>query len=271
MHTGFLFIGASRIRYCSWGTGNKVLLCFHGYGESAESFTILEESLAPDFTVFAIDLPFHGGTDWKEGLYFDPETLVELVTKMVADHNGPAGGWHLLGYSMGGRVALDLLGKIPEKIEKLVLLAPDGLKVNGWYWLATQSRPGNWLFRKTMQYPGWFFFILRLADKLKFVNQSVYKFTIRYIGQRQVREELYQRWTTMRDFRPDIPSLRALIREKNIPVRLMYGRYDRIILWERGQKFIEGIEPFCELVILDCGHQLLERKNKDALVSLLKE
>lgn len=271
MHTGFLSVGSSRIRYCSWGTGNKVLLCFHGYGESAESFAILEDPLAGDFTIFAIDLPFHGGTDWKEGLYFDPQTLVALVIGMVAERNGPVGGWWVLGYSMGGRIALDLLGKIPEKIEKLVLLAPDGLKVNGWYWLATRTRPGNWLFRKTMEQPGWFFFFLRIADKLKLVNQSIYKFTIRYIGHPQVREDLYKRWTTMRAFRSDIPFLRVLIRERNIAVRLLYGRYDRIIRWERGEKFIEGIEPNCKLVILDCGHQLLERKNRDSLVALLKE
>jgi hypothetical protein len=46
---------------------------------------------------------------------------------------------------------------MPEQIEKLVLLAPDGLKVNFWYWLATQTWLGKNSFCFTMKHPGWFF------------------------------------------------------------------------------------------------------------------
>jgi len=272
MQSFFLSRNSSRIHYLLGGTGDKLLVCFHGYGESAESFAFLEESLGKDFTILAIDLPFHGETDWKEGLFFDPQELVALIGQMAAGRPGGDGKWWLMGYSMGGRIALSLLEKIPEKVKKLILLAPDGLKVNVWYWLATQTRPGNALFRWTMQKPGWFFLLLRVGNALKLVNRSVYKFTLYYIDQAAVRSELYLRWTILRGFRPDIRSIQALIRKKQIPVRLLYGQYDRIIRYERGEKFLKGgIEGWCRLTLLPVGHQLLQARHLDVILSLLKD
>jgi pimeloyl-ACP methyl ester carboxylesterase len=172
---------------------------------------------------------------------------------------------------MGGRIALLLLEKMPEKIQRVVLLAPDGLKVNRWYWLVTQTWAGNRLFRWTMGHPGWFFFMLRAGNALKLVNLSIYKFVDYYISNDQVRRDLYTRWTTLRGFRPDLTIVRETIPSKKIPVRLIYGRYDRIIRWERGQQFRRGgPEPYCELIILPQGHQLLQLKNLDVLLSALK-
>jgi pimeloyl-ACP methyl ester carboxylesterase len=281
MHTAYFDYGSSRIKYCRWGTGDRILLCFHGYGESADSFAFLEDALGNEFTILAIDLPFHGGTEWKEDALFQMDDLLAILRGITGGSAGAAGGdgtvksgadgkWSLLGYSMGGRVALSILGRIPERIGKLVLVGPDGLKMNGWYWLATQNAPGRGLFRRTMKNPGWFFFVLKAADKLRLVNRSIYKFTVNYISDPAVREELYKRWTAMRTFRPDIPAIQALIRWQGIPVRLLYGRYDRIIRWETGSKFSREVGPGCRLVILETGHRLLQGKNEDTLLELIK-
>lgn len=272
MHTDFLVFRSSRVHYCQWGTGNKILLCFHGYGESAESFAFLEEALGEEYTILAIDMPFHGKTDWKEELFFDPGALASLIGQLVAGQPGGAGGWSLIGYSMGGRVALSLLEKIPDKVEKMVLLAPDGLQMNGWYWLATQTQLGNLVFRWTMRKPGWLFFLLRVGNTLKLVNRSVYKFASYYTGEASIREELYARWTTMRGFKPDIRTIQGLIRKRQIPVRLLYGQHDRIILPQRGEKFRKGgIEAHCRLVLVPMGHQLLQARSLATILSLLKD
>ena len=297
MHEGFVSFGSSSIHYSCRGTGNKLLLCFHGYGESAASFACLEETLGKDFTILALDLPFHGKTEWKDGLYFDPKQLPPLIDKIVANlparqdslpqepslrehapHEPAAPDrpvlsepWWVLGYSMGGRVALSLFEMIPEKIARLVLLAPDGLKVNGWYWLATQWRPGNRVFRWAMQRPAFFFFILRMAQKMKWVNAGIYKFIFWHIDDARVRDELYKRWTVMRGFKPDIPAIRSIIREKGTQIRLLYGRHDRIILARTGERFRKGIEAWCSLTILDTGHALLQPRQADSIAALLKD
>jgi pimeloyl-ACP methyl ester carboxylesterase len=245
-----------------------LVFAFHGYGESAAAFTFLGEAIGDDFTLVAIDLPFHGQTEWNDGLFFDPQDLLfvlrgietELTSSQPATGDAappPAThlpGWWLLGYSMGGRIALQLLQDSPQLIDKLVLLAPDGLKLNPWYWLATQTRPGNILFRATMRRPGWLFLLLRLGNALRLVNPSVYKFTVQYINDDQVRQELYTRWTTMRGFRPRLAVIADIIREKQLPVRLVYGRYDRIIRWESAEKFRKrDIAATCHLTYCPRG------------------
>jgi pimeloyl-ACP methyl ester carboxylesterase len=284
MQTGYYPFKNSRIHYRHWGTGPRLVFAFHGYGESAAAFTFLGEAVGDDLTIVAIDLPFHGQTEWNDGLFFDPSDLLHLLraieAALASTQPAPGAplsprapylpGWWLLGYSMGGRVALQLLQDSPQLVDKLELLAPDGLKLNAWYWLATQTRLGNILFRATMRRPGWFFLLLRAGNALQLVNPSVYKFTVQYINDNRVRQELYTRWTTMRRFRPRLAIIAAIIRERQLPVRLIYGSYDRIIRWESGEKFRKrGIAATCHLTLLPTGHQLLRPQYLGILLSEL--
>jgi pimeloyl-ACP methyl ester carboxylesterase len=270
MHTSFITFGSSRVSYSRWGNGPQLLLCFHGYGESAAGFSFLGDALGDAFTVFAIDLPFHGATDWQNGLSFNIDDLVSLLHVMTAGQP-PSASWWLMGYSMGGRIALSLMEKMPEKIQRLILVAPDGLRLNFWYWLATQTGPGRRLFRWTIHHPGWFLATLRAGHALRLVNLSIYKFVVSYIGDAQVRQDLYSRWICLRSFRPHIDAVKTHIRRQQLPVRLLYGRYDRVIRVETGQRFCTAITPFCKLEVLDVGHRLLQTRHLETLLSLLKE
>lgn len=270
MQSFFLPYKSSSIHYRKAGQGSKLLLCFHGYSQSSNSFSFLEKSVSADYTMIAIDFPFHGKTIWNEGLNFMPGHLLEIIYLISGERQIKSEGTHLLGFSMGGRVALNLLEHIPDKMEKVVLLAPDGLKINFWYWLATQNKAGNMLFQYIMQKPGFMYTILKLANKLKLVNQSIYKFISFYINDKQVRDDLYNRWTTMRSFRPDIEKIKSIIEAKKIPVRILYGEHDRIIRFEGAGKLRNGIESFCELKVIRAGHQLLNHQNTDTIIGLLK-
>src|SRR4051812_22772794 len=181
MQTAFLSYRNSQLHYCWFGAGQKIILCLHGYGESEQTFHFLEKHIFSGYTVIAIDFPFHGKTQWNEGLTFSPADLRAITEMLLAKHGQEGSKLTLLGYSMGGRVALQLLQVIPDKIEKTILLAPDGLKINFWYWLSTQTYIGNRLFGFTMKHPAWFFWLLQTGNRLKLINQSVLKFTRYYI------------------------------------------------------------------------------------------
>jgi pimeloyl-ACP methyl ester carboxylesterase len=274
MHTKFLVFGSSHIAYRYGGRGSRLLLCFHGYGEDAASFDFLEETLGGEFTILSIDFPHHGQTQWKEAVPLGTDDFLAIILQITEGWPASLLPWWILGYSMGGRVALSLTGKIPGKVGGVLLIAPDGLVVNPWYWLATQTGPGNLLFRLTMQHPGWFFFFLKAANALKLVNPSVYKFTRHYIGDRDARLQLYLRWTAMRRFRPDLAALQQLIPGRQIHIRLLFGRYDRIIRWERGRQFLDGIlagAPLVQMEILPQGHQLLHPRNRETITRMLTD
>lgn len=269
MQSAHITLGASTIHYSYGGNGPQLLICFHGYGESEKSFHFLEKYLGDRYRMVAIDFPFHGGTTWQQEAAFTVQDLLAIVRALVSEHGRGRDRFTVMGFSMGGRVALSLLQAIPAQIDKLILLAPDGLKVNPWYWLATQTFIGNRLFRYTMKYPGWFFFLLNLANRLGIINQSVYKFTRHYIHDEAIRFELYHRWTSMRTLRPHLDRIKAQVRENTIPVRLLYGEYDRIILPVRGELFRKGIEQWCTLQVVPSGHQVLQEKNAAVIVALL--
>ncbi len=268
MQSHFLTYKSSMIHYYRAGNGNRLLFCFHGYGESGQSFSLLEDHTGKDFSMISIDLPFHGKTDWKEGLDFTPQQLKEIMELAAGDlYSAPI---YLLGYSLGGRIALGLLELIADKTKKIVLLAPDGLKLSRWYRLATQSRLGNRLFRFTMKNPGWLFSLMSVAGKIGKGNPGIYKFGNNYIRDKQSRDELYKRWTSMRRFKPNLVAIKSLILKHQIPVRLLYGRHDRVMRFEHGEKFRKGIDTFCDLTILPAGHQLLQEKNLETIIQLLK-
>ncbi len=261
---------SSSIHYSKAGNGEKLLFCFHGYSQSLQSFSFVEKKLDNDFTMIAIDFPFHGTTIWNEGLNFMMADLLKIIDQIITKHSLPKTKLYVLGFSMGGRVVLSIFQQIPERIEKMILIAPDGMKENFWYVLATQTKVGNQFFKSAMQKPAIIFGFLKMINKIGFVNQSVYKFISFYIHDEQVRQDLYNRWTTMRSFRPDIRKIKLIIKENKIPVRLLYGEYDRVIRFERARKFMNGIEPYCELKIVPTGHLLLTTENADTIIDLLK-
>lgn len=253
------------------GSGNTVVLCFHGYGETADYFAFLAELLSPEqYTLIAVDLPFHGKTVWKDGFTFSPSDL-QTITQLILEQCAIAPGQKiiLMGFSLGGRMALQLYQSIPALVHKLVLMAPDGLKVNSWYWLATQTLTGNKFFAFTMKKPGWFFGLLKLMNKLKLVNSSIFKFVNFYIGDPEVRRLLYSRWTTLRKIKPSLPVIKNHIRENKTSVRLVYGKHDRIILSSVGEKFKAGIEEQCTLTVINSGHQVLHEKHSEEIIQAL--
>ena len=281
----------SPLTFYRWGEGPEVIVALHGFGESGLSFAHWGNALPPGFTLIAPDLPLHGGSGWKEGEIFTVSQLKELIERMVGaiapqgartangraavppgasataptgagitdDSAAAPGALHIIlcGYSMGGRLSLQLFQDYPDLVKRLVLVAPDGLKVNFWYWLATQTGVGNRFFRYTMSHPWWFLQGVKYLGKYGLLNKGIVKYTSRYLGEAHNRERLYTIWSCMRSFRPDLDRVKALIRAGKAPVYLIFGRFDKIIQPSQGYRFRRNTAGHCSLLELSTGHQLL--------------
>lgn len=270
MEHSYLLYRNSRISYYQGGLGDDVLICFHGYSEQGSAFSFLEKYAAEGFFFISIDLPYHGKTEWREGLNFSTEDLVKILEAILQQNDKQqAKMFTILGFSLGGRIALSLFQCQPEQVKKVVLLAPDGLKINFWYWLATQTWLGNKLFSFTMKRPGWFFSLLKLLNSVNLVNASIFKFVNFYIGNKTARELLYNRWTGLRKIKPSLNDIKKEIKEKNTPFRIVYGKHDRIILSSVGETFKKGIEDQCKISLIDAGHQVLHEKHAEEIVAAL--
>jgi pimeloyl-ACP methyl ester carboxylesterase len=253
MDVSQIVLGQGNLTYYRWGNGQKVIIALHGYGEKATSFAGWGSSLPSGFTLFAPDLPHHEDSTWPDGKAFTTQDLHAFIQAMTGK-NAP---FILAGYSMGGRISLSYFQAYPDQIEHLVLIAPDGLKMNFWYWLATQTKSGNRLFHYTMIHPGWFLGIVGWLGRYKLVNTGIVKYVQRYLGNATNRTRLYKVWTCMHSFRPDLKLIRRQIKEKGLKTDLIFGHYDKIIQPTQGYRFIKTIEPYCHLKELPTGHLLL--------------
>jgi pimeloyl-ACP methyl ester carboxylesterase len=256
----------SEFSFLTGGRGDKILVCLHGFGESADSFSFLEQYLLDEFTVYAIDFPCHGQTKFQQNDFSVTDLIAVLELMIPAINRQPV---YLLGYSMGCRMALSLVEQIPAKIKKAVLLAPDGIKVNGWYRLATQTSIGNRLFKYTMQHPQWFATVVNILNKLNLVNKGLAKYVHKYIDDKKIREDLYHIWTTMRKFRPDIHRVKQQVISNHIPIKLVFGKHDRVIPYETGYRLQKGCETWISMHELQSGHLLLKEKHTAVIISLL--
>lgn len=257
----------SFVHYLKFGHGTKFLFCFHGYGEDAQSFTFLRTGLGSDYTLIAIDFPYHGKTEWNEGLSFTPEDLQQIITRIVPLELQTIS---LLGYSMGGRIALAMFQHVPSKIERVVLVAPDGLHKNFWYWFSTQTGIGNKLFSYTMKKPYWFFSGMTFLKSFRLLNKSIFKFAHTYLDDQGEREMLYKRWTTMRKFLPKASLITASLQQYQVPLRMLFGIYDRVILAERSTS-LDKANDTITVKKIKAGHQLLKEKYTKDIAALFYE
>lgn len=96
------------------------LVLLHGFTGSSKTWLPFFPALARHFQVVAVDLPGHGQTvapDDPEG-YRMERVCDDLLA--VLDELG-IGVFHLLGYSMGGRLALHVALAAPQRVRTLVL------------------------------------------------------------------------------------------------------------------------------------------------------
>lgn len=268
MTANYIHYRSSLVHYLYTGKGGNVFICFHGYGETAASFKIFELP-GEEQTIIAIDFPYHGATAWNETGAFTVEDLDAIIQQVFEQLKINTQKFSLVGYSMGGRVALAFTEKYPLRIHKLILLAPDGLKINFWYRLATQTSIGNALFRLTMQKPGWFMWMLRLGNRIGIINPSIFKFTHHYIDNPQVRKDLYERWTGLRKIKPNLKALQHQINAQGIKVFMFFGKHDRIILSINGERFAQKVRH-CEIIMLSSGHRLLDQKNLPPIFQIMR-
>ena len=261
----YLSFRSTIIHYTRCGQGSDWLFCFHGYGEDAASFSIFHKLLADQYTLIAIDLPFHGKTDWQEGLLLEPADLIFIINQ-IKTASQPIS---LIGYSMGGRVALQLLQLIPEQITQLLLVAPDGLHKNKWQWFSTRTFIGKRLFAYAIKNPEWLLTIVDLAGKMSLYDKNLLKFIHYYLDEEGQREILFRRWTTMRKFRPVKDLLKKNIQAYQISVNLLFGKYDKVILTKHGRAFNNHLEKYIKVIEIDAGHQLMKEKYALIMASLL--
>ena len=97
----------------------KTLIALHGFTGESSDFTALQGHLTPETKLLAPDFPGHGKLRHQRNpLEYTMESHLALISEAAATDTKVT----LLGYSMGGRLALHWALAHPEKVERLILV-----------------------------------------------------------------------------------------------------------------------------------------------------
>ncbi|MBL8900776.1 MAG: alpha/beta fold hydrolase [Planctomycetes bacterium] len=120
-----------------------------GLGDSAETFRILVEALAPIARLVLVDPPGFGRSElWPTREAFRAEVLRDALRELVVQRGWNRPSTILLGNSLGGALALGIVAALGprNRIGRLVLLAPAAFPQELSFWIRAQRLPAHAAF-----------------------------------------------------------------------------------------------------------------------------
>ncbi len=251
------------------GTGPKLLVALHGYGQDSSVFRHLAGLLGSRYTFLAIDLAFHGkNKDLPKGFEFDELYARKWVEAILAKTGKSE--LCIAGYSIGARIALSVASWCPEQVNELLLLAPDGLPVSSSYKLLTSTLAGNNRFRASVTNPGLAFSLIRIGQALKIIPPKAADFFRNEIATRGKRQQLYDCWMAYRNAIPDGSVLRKRSLSGKLIVTCVLGHFDSVIPFKKTRRRLLKILPDARIIELKMGHNLVSEKSVKKLSEFLK-
>lgn len=261
------FFEANRViwHYEIHGTGEKLLLAFHGFNRSASDFHSFAKHLEGKYTIVAIDLLFHGRSRMKNETGAGLPTLFDSDLLELQHHFLNRYGVQkcaLAGYSFGGRLAMRITELNGKTVDLLCLIASDALKWNAGYAFAARTMAGRSLFLLMAKYPSSIFALMNLMGKMGLFHPKAVEFYKNQVSNEQVRYRVYNVWVAHRKLVPHISRVADQVVKNVIPLILIFGSYDKIIPARMGTLLCRLSQPFGSIHLLEAGHRVFEKSHE---------
>lgn len=111
------------------GSTGPVVVFLHGLFGQGKNFQSIARALEPQWRSLLVDLPNHGDSPWTDRVdYADmADAVAATVRARLADDDASGGEEgssrvHVVGHSMGGKVAMLLALRHPELVDRLVVV-----------------------------------------------------------------------------------------------------------------------------------------------------
>lgn len=115
-----------KVAYVDEGKGDQTIIFIHGLGSYLPGWKKNIEGLKGQYRCIAIDLPGYGKSskgEYSGSLRFYSEVVAEFIDALGL------GKVVLAGHSMGGQIAIIAALAYPDKVDKLLLMAPAGFEL----------------------------------------------------------------------------------------------------------------------------------------------
>ncbi len=270
----YLYLEKERLRlaYKKIGNGQKNILLFHGYGQDCHCWGKISKSLKEEYTFYCFDLPFHGQTNdyfSENSTEISSKNKLEVAFKTFLEKNKIT-DFSVLGFSLGARLALFCAEIFPQNIQNIYLLAPDGIKNNFWFGLATRFWFSKMLFNAFLTNQKIFIKFGKILSKIGLLDKSILNFVINQTNSQEKRQKIYNTWC----FFANIPSISIkkilakitqTITTKKQFLSVFLAKYDIFITEKNIKQNLQNID--FKIVTFDCNHFKLPLLLEDILAS----
>jgi pimeloyl-ACP methyl ester carboxylesterase len=232
-------------RFGGWLRGGKtikstqeVVVAFHGFDRSAREMFNFSPLFEDDSVMLSISLLHHDKSTPLPPLPLDealePSILIDGIENFISMNFSTIKKVKLvlLGYSMGSRVALTLFEKFPYKLSKVIVLAPDGLKMGGLYRFVVNTRLGKYFWRLIDKKPKTNRWFINAMRSVKLISKHKHQFGRYHTDSVQIRKRVAFGWAGHKLFWPEKEGLVKAINENithDKKIYFIFGKRDKII------------------------------------------
>ncbi len=247
--------------YEMFGHGDEMLLAFHGFGNHASDFETLEPALGKRYKIISFNLPYHGTSRIDDHILrrtISKDVLKELFQLFLHQHRVEK--FSLMGYSLGGKIVLQLTEFFPEQVNAVFLFAPDGIRYTWSNGFVTRNAIGKRLYQRVIKNPTRFFNLVKMLQSMNLIHEKISDFLQNSLDTKEKRQLVWDVWICFRDIKPNISKIQELINEHGIRMHLFFGKYDRIVPPAIGRRFAKRLKDKHCLHVVDLGHNLIREK-----------
>jgi pimeloyl-ACP methyl ester carboxylesterase len=236
------------------------VILLHGFGASLHTWEPWATGLAAEHRVIRFDLPGSGlSAPDPGGDYTDARSRQILLALM--DQLGVARA-SLVGHSIGGRIAWSFAAEHPERVDKLVLVSPDGFASPGFEYGKPPEVPASFrLMRHALPKA-----LLRMSLEPAYADPTVLTDEVvqRYHDLMRApggRDALLARMAQTVLVDP-VPTLRRI----QVPTLLLWGEQDAMIPFANSADYLKAIPTATLVPLPGVGHVPQEEAPERSLV-----
>jgi pimeloyl-ACP methyl ester carboxylesterase len=262
----------ANLHYYRFGNGEKIMLCFHGFGMHGKQFKALEPDLGSTYTFFGFDLFFHKETQLKDqSLEFikkglSKKDLAGFITDFC-NHEG-IGRFSVIGYSMGTHYATTIVEEMGDRVNDYIVAAPSSIDPGRIIRFFSKNITGNKLLEKLVLSEKALINMLNLFKSFRLVDNSGYEILLKEINTAQLRFNLYACFTYLRFLETDENRLIKMVQYYQIKSIFIFGKHDKMYGPGIGKAFFKKLKH-TEVVVLNEDHEMINQNFVSALSGLL--
>jgi pimeloyl-ACP methyl ester carboxylesterase len=258
-------IDGLKVHYKETGPlGAPALLLLHGFGSSLQAWDDWSVKLEQKYRVIRLDLPGFGLTGASPNHDYSEEKDLAILTHF-ADKLG-LDKFSVIGHSMGGKMAWSLAAAQPDRVQALVLMAPDGFPETKDIGTKPYEVPA---IMGVIQYflPK---YLVRKSIEPAFANSAALNEALvnRYFDMLRapgVRGAILDR-SNQTIYSDPVPRLKAI----KAPTLLIWGEQDQMIPSSNAQSYAGVLLNSTTVLVPQLGHLLQEEQPEKGLAFVME-